>query len=138
MDGVIFNFDKGVKDGKVSHPEHLFQQSRYGFFANLEPIEGAIEAVNKLREQYEVWILTRPSIQNLSCYSDKALSIEKYFGKEFLERLIMCTDKSLVKGDYLIDDSILHGQKGFEGKLIEFEKEPYFGSWENVLKYFIK
>ena len=43
-----------------------------------------------------------------------------------VERLVISPDKSLLKGDYLIDD-ILHGkgQDSFEGKLIHFGSNEY-------------
>lgn len=42
---------------------------------------------------------------NLHSYTEKAQWIQKYFGTEGLKRLILFGNKSLVKGDYLIDDT---------------------------------
>ena len=99
-------------------------------------MDGAIDAVIWLSTHFDVYFLTRPSVQNLSCYSEKALWIQNHFGPEYLERLIISPDKSLLKGDYLIDDSILNGQKKFEGVLIQFNLNPYFNDWNTVIKYF--
>ena len=136
MDGVICDFKKGIQDGIIKFAKHKYQQSRYGFFIGLEPMVGAIDAVLWLSEHFDVYFLTRPSVQNLSCYSEKALWIQNHFGPEYLERLIISPDKSLLKGDYLIDDSILNGQKEFEGVFIQFNLNPYFNDWNTVLKYF--
>jgi 5'-nucleotidase len=53
------------------------------------------------------------------------------------ERTILCTDKSLLKGDYLIDDQTNHGQKDFEGELIHFATKE-FPNWNSVLNFFGK
>jgi 5'(3')-deoxyribonucleotidase len=53
-----------------------------------------------------------------------------------LEKLILCPDKSLVKGDYLIDDDIKHGQLTFEGEHIRFGSSN-FPDWKSVIKYLL-
>ena len=50
-------------------------------------------------------------------------------------RLIISPNKSLLKGDYLIDDNVEgKGQEGFEGKLIQYGSTSY-PSWSSVLKF---
>jgi hypothetical protein len=71
------------------------------------------------------------------CYTEKAYWIRKHLGFETQEKLILCTDKSLLKGDYLIDDQIGSGQENFEGELITFGSEPTT-DWIEVLKYIFK
>lgn len=132
----LCDFKQGIKDGIDSSPKHVYQQSRYGFFIDLSPINGAIDAVNWLKEHFDVWILTRPSIMNITSYSEKAYWVQKHFGIDMLNKLIMSPDKSLVKGDYLIDDSILDNQDKFDGVLIRFSIDPYFNTWNDVLQYF--
>jgi 5'(3')-deoxyribonucleotidase len=56
-----------------------------------------------LKENYDVWILTRPSYKNIN-YSEKAQWVLNHLGYDVQEKTIMCGDKSLLKGDYLIDD----------------------------------
>jgi len=132
MDDTICDFTAPFKSGqfKLKYP-----QSKVGFFFDLEPIEGAIEGINNLMTKYDVWILTRPSIKNTNCYTEKAEWIKKYFGEDFLEKLILCPDKSLVKGDYLIDDDHRHGQTEFEGEHIHFGKNENFQNWLQVVEY---
>lgn len=136
MDGVLCDFAKGVQDGKKLFPHITYQQSRVGFFANLEPIDGSIETVKWLNEHFEIFFLTRPSYMNLMCYTEKALWIQTHFGQEYLPKLMFAGDKSVVKGDYLIDDSIMDGQDKFDGVLIRFSINPYFSTWADVRKYF--
>jgi len=137
MDGVLCDFEGAFKKELSVNTKQPFPQSQYGFFINLLPIPGAIEAVNKLKKDYEVWILTRPSVHNISCYSEKALWVKNHLGFEMQERTILCTDKSLLKGDYLIDDQTNHGQLDFEGELIHFGTKD-FPNWKSVLNFFGK
>ncbi len=132
MDDTICDFTAPFKSGqfKLKYP-----QSKVGFFFDLEPIEGAIEGMKNLMTKYDVWILTRPSIKNTNCYTEKAEWIKKYFGEEMLEKLILCPNKSLVKGDYLIDDDDKHGQLEFEGEHIHFGVDEKFKNWLQVVEY---
>ena len=134
MDNTICDFLTPFKSGqfKLKYP-----QSKIGFFLDLEPLEGALEGIKTLQQKYDVWILTRPSIKNTNCYTEKAEWIKKYFGENFLEKLILCPNKSLVKGDYLIDDDHRHGQTEFEGEHIHFGKNDKFKTWSQVIEYLI-
>lgn len=136
MDGVLCNIVRGYTWAKEHHPEIRHPQSIPGLFENLEPIEGAIEAVNRLREDFELWILSAPSVKNPNCYKEKRIWIEKYFDYPLAKRLILCTNKGLVKGHYLVDDNLYgKGQETFEGELIHFGSSNY-PNWESVLKHF--
>jgi 5'-nucleotidase len=136
MDGVLAKFLKRQLEVKRKFPNLQYPQSQYGFFSRLEPIENAIESVIELNKHYDVWFLTRPSFNNIHCYSEKAEWILNYFGFDLLQKLIICGDKSLVKGDYLIDDSTIHGQTEFEGELILFGSDK-FKDWIEVKKYLL-
>ncbi|WDP93177.1 MAG: hypothetical protein HUN04_06025 [Desulfobacter sp.] len=121
MDGVICKLTNKdlrmlIKQGHKHFPPD--------FFLSLEPMPGAIEAVNRLRSMADVYILTAPSVRNPLCYTEKRLWIEKQFDLELCHRLIISPNKALLKGDILIDDNIRgKGQDGFEGKLIHFGSE---------------
>jgi len=134
MDKVLCDYSKAFSDIRNSNLE--WPQSKIGFFENLEPIEDAIDSVNLLRKSFEVYILTRPSTKNINSYSEKAQWIKNHFGEEMLDYLILCPDKSLVIGDYLIDDSTLNNQELFNGKFIQFGKEPY-QNWNKVISYIL-
>jgi 5'-nucleotidase len=137
MDGVLCDFRKSYYEWKDSHPDITYPQSQFGFFTKLEPIPGGIEAVHELEKHYEVHILTRPSVYNLMCYTEKAEWVRNYLGFEFLERLNLCPDKSIANGAVLIDDSVEYGQLDFEGELIQFGSKE-FPDWQHVLNYLIK
>ena len=129
MDHVLCDFDLSynkLKNEYVPHP-----QTAYGFFTNLKPMSGAIETYNWLSEHFDVWILTRPSYQNPLCYTEKRVWVENHFGLEMCKKLIICPDKSLLKGDFLIDDN----SHDFEGTEIKFGTDEY-PNWEAVKNYF--
>jgi 5'(3')-deoxyribonucleotidase len=136
MDGVLCNFIKAHKDDIEKNPSQIYPQSQWGFFLKLEEIPGAIEAFRKLQEYFEVWILTRPSFYNVNCFTEKAEWVLEHIDFEALTKTIMCGDKSLLKGDYLIDDKDGDGQSDFEGEWIEFGSEK-FPDWDSVTEYLI-
>ena len=137
MDDTLCQFAKAYEEAYEKNPHNKFPQAEYGFFANLEPIDGAIESVFRLinSEKHDPWILTAPSVKNPMCYTEKRVWIEKYFGIDFCEKLIISPNKALLKGDYLIDDfNYGKGQDQFEGELIHFGSQG-FPDWFVIRKY---
>jgi 5'-nucleotidase len=129
MDDTLCDWRGAYDKALQLYPEQKYPQSSMDFFRKLKPLPGAIEGFLKLEEKgYDVWILTRPSYQNPFCYTEKRLWVEDHLGLEWTKKLILCPDKSLVKGDYLIDD---YPWPGFEGKQILFGSEE-FPTWKKV------
>jgi 5'(3')-deoxyribonucleotidase len=140
MDDVICDYSKRIECQKEKYPEVKFPQSVEGFFRGLEPVFGAIEAVEKLRAKsgVELYILTAPSTRNPLSYTEKRLWVEEKFDYELTKNLIMCSNKGLLKGDILIDDHDSgRGQESFEGRLIHFGTEKY-RNWGLVLNSILK
>lgn len=130
MDRTLVDYDKGFAARRAIQE---FPQSKEGFWYNLEPMPGAIESFNYLFNKYDVWILTRPSFHNLNCYSEKAKWVRDNLGFEAQKKTILCGDKSLVKGHFLIDDHHKDGQTEFEGKWIQIGNEKY-PDWNTVVE----
>lgn len=134
LDGVMADYYGAFKrDHKSDLP---YPQSKIGFFSNLKPIEGALESFEKLSTKYDMWILSAPSYMNPSSYSEKRIWVEKYLGLEMCKKLILSYDKSMVLGDYLIDDTKTKKQLEFTGEFIHFGSEKY-PNWDAVLKYLL-
>ncbi|SRR6266403_2576908 len=133
LDDTICDFTSSFKLRLKKHPEIVYPQSQWGFFLGLEPLPDAIDVINMLRTKYKVYILTRPSYKNPLCYTEKRVWVEKHFDLDFCKNLILCYDKSMVKGNYLIDDNI---HVGFEGEHIHFGKEK-FTNWQAVKNYLL-
>lgn len=96
------------------------------FLLGLEPIRGSVEALKEMmKEGLEVRICTSPFIDYENCVLEKYLWIEKYLGREFTKNIILTRDKTLIKGDILIDDSPeIKGLATPEWEHIVFDK-PY-------------
>lgn len=97
------------------------------FFLNLPPIHGSIEAINEMLENpaLSVWICSSPKKTSDHCHSEKFLWLRKHFGQAFAERLILSRDKTLVSGDFLIDDKpIICGERTPEWEHVIFD-QPY-------------
>lgn len=74
-------------------------------YYDLEPMPGAVDALHEMVERgHEVRIVTSPWITNPTCASDKLAWMMRHFGPEWGRRVIIASDKTLVMGDYLIDD----------------------------------
>ncbi len=138
MDDTLCNFRAAYIKHRQDHPEITYPQSIPGFFQNLKPLPHAIETFNWLREQaqFDVFILTAPSVKNPLCYSEKRLWVEEHLGFETVNRLIISAHKGLNKGHFLIDDN--EGGKGqdfFEGMIIKYGSNQ-FPDWLSVRNFF--
>lgn len=139
MDGVLCNFLKSYNQYKEERPEIEFPQSQYAFFADLDPIEDAVDSFRMLENYYDMYVLTRPSNYNLHCFTEKAFWIKKHLGFHVLENLIIACDKSIVNGEghILIDDTVQAGQLDFKGEFIHFGSSK-FPNWKTVVEYLIQ
>lgn len=132
MDNVLCDFSKAYLAKKSE--EYFYPQAHFGFFKNLEPIENAIKSFRILEKYYDVWILTSPSIYNPLSYSEKREWVEQHLGFDTCRKLILSPDKSLFKGEYLIDDNI---HDGFEGEHLHFGKGNQYPDWDSIIFYLL-
>ena len=136
MDGVLVDFKSGIDrlstsawEKYSSHPEDA-----PGVFALMDPMPGAIDALERLREKYDIYILSTAPWANPSGWADKLTWVKDHLDPYFTKRLILCHHKDLLKGDYLIDDRPNHGADRFAGEWIQFGS-PEFPDWETVLEH---
>lgn len=130
QDGVLADFERGFHAAwkatghepiplherqtfyvRDDFPVHLRQEVEAvylspGFFRELPPIEGAIDALFELLESgHDVRICTSPLNQYRHCLPEKYEWIERHLGSDFVSRIIVTKDKTLIHGDVLIDDN---------------------------------
>ena len=136
MDNVLVDFASGIArlDDHVKKDYEGRLDEVPGIFALMDPMTGAIEAVHRLAEKYDVYILSTAPWNNPSAWADKVSWVSRYLDDVLHKRLILSHQKDLLKGDYLIDDRDKHGADTFEGEWIQFGTEP-FKDWEAVLRY---
>ncbi len=131
MDGVLADFEAGfIKQWQSQYPEkafipieerktfYLFEQypedlrhfvptiyNAPRFFLDLEPIPGGIEAMNEMKQLgIEVFICTSPLLVYDYCVGEKFKWVDTYLGPEWVHRIVLTSDKTIVHGDILIDD----------------------------------
>uniref|UniRef100_A0A8D2IP20 5', 3'-nucleotidase, cytosolic n=1 Tax=Urocitellus parryii TaxID=9999 RepID=A0A8D2IP20_UROPR len=94
-----------------------------GFFLDLEPIPGALEALREMNAMpdTEVFICSSPLLKFDHCVGEKYRWVERHLGPQFVERIILTRDKTVVLGDLLIDD---------KDTIQGLEETP---SWEHIL-----
>lgn len=73
------------------------------FFADLDPLAGAIETLRSLTQKHDVFIATAAMTYPNSC-GPKFAWIEKYLPFFDPLNIVFCGDKSIISADYLIDD----------------------------------
>ena len=138
MDGVLVNFQTGID--KLSKETQLEYEGRLdevpGIFGLMEPMPGAIDAVHKLSEYYDVYILSTAPWKNPSAWSDKVAWVTKHLDDVFHKRMIITHCKHLCMGDFLIDDRGKNGTSEFQGEWIHFASER-FPDWDSVLSYLL-
>jgi 5'-nucleotidase len=77
-----------------------------GFFKALPPMPGAIEALRAMEAKgLNVQICTSPFLTSPTCVQEKLRWVSDHLGVHWLKRIVITSDKTLVKGDVLIDDS---------------------------------
>ena len=96
-----------------------------GFFANLPPMKGALEALQQMEKlNFNVYICTSPLLSSSYCAQEKILWIKHHLGEAWLSRLIMTSDKVQAKGDILIDDKPM--------ELLEPGGRHNYATWKQV------
>lgn len=141
MDGVLCDYWKRFHE--LQNDYIRLPQTTYGFYTSLEPLEDAIETYKWLETYFDVWILTRPSFQNPLCYTEKRVWVEQHLGLKAAQKLIICWNKGLLKGDYLIDDTLIKPetidgdemQTPFEGDFFHFGSDE-MKNWKLAKQYF--
>ncbi|CEM09910.1 unnamed protein product [Vitrella brassicaformis CCMP3155] len=149
MDGTLVDWDAGFYahwkdrssvDRTVSYameecvPKNYRQEAMdifhsKGFFLNLPPYPGAIEALKAMTAAgYEVWIATSPIKTSHYCAQEKLEWVLKHLGQEWIAKTILTQDKTVLRGDFLIDDKpfIKGAQQAHSWHQIIFD-QPYNG-----------
>lgn len=147
LDEVVFDFDAevinnwethlpGVKRIDSNELQHWNLTDNYpaefteaitgiwrqeGFFRSLKPIKNAVEALKEIMgEGHAVFLCSTPTTREPYCVYEKLQSIYEHFGERLINNMIMTKDKTLIQGDYLIDDKP------------EIQGEIKFPTWTHV------
>ena len=140
MDGVISDFEKAAKTtkplGYKSDPPFP-RPDKWVDYRNLDIIPGAVEAVYKLNQDFDVFIATTPPWDRPEVWGHKREWIEDYF-PYLKKKMILTHRKDLLIGDILIDDSRFRGQSDFQGEWYWFNKNWNNRNWKASLEWIYK
>lgn len=155
LDGVLADFDKAIKklDPKLETRDVTIDlnvklasyesrsklvdelcEANPDIFHNLEPIDGAIEAVDELFELFDVYFLSTPMWNVPESFTGKRIWIHNHFGDKAKKRLVLTHRKDLAIGDILVDDRLKNGAGEFKGEHVWFATEK-FPDWETTMNY---
>jgi len=138
LDGVVVDI---VSHAKSRHGENVNIGKATSFdkdlFLNPPMIEGALDAITKLSEHYNLFFLSTAPWSNTNSWSHKRIWLQENLGKLAWKRLILSHRKDLLMGDYLVDDRIHNGAGDFKGLHIHFRQEG-FENWEKTLNFLMK
>lgn len=170
QDGVLADFDRGFYNAwqasghtypaiKPQHRRNFYVKDDYpkdiqadavdiitakGFFRDLPAITGAVESLNQLLTLgHDVRICTSPLNIYKNCVQEKYEWVEQHLGLDFIARMIVTKDKTVVHGDVLIDDKpIVTGSRIPAWQHIVYD-QPYnrhvdtrrmtWANWQSVL-----
>lgn len=148
MDGVITNLEgKFLECWREQHPEKMFipleQRTTFyivdqypqewkslirqilwapGFYRTQKPILYSIEALLEMQIMgIEVFICSSPLTIYQNCVLEKFEWIDEHLGNDWIKRIILTKDRTIIKADFLIDD---------RPKVEGIEENP---SWEHIV-----
>lgn len=130
MDNVVADWDKGLVDRWLHHRpnqpyvrledrKNFYADEDYpekdrefvlslhrtpGFYRNLDPMPGALYALNAMKNLgLDVILLTAPEVHD-SCAQEKVGWVREHLGDDWVHHMVLARDKTLVRADHLIDD----------------------------------
>ena len=147
LDGVLVKFPENLDEIDISISDECRQWCNEtgehhsdfeGIFSTLKAMDGADEAIHRLMQKFDVYLLSTAPWANTSSWSEKRIWVEQHLPSLPKKKLILTHNKSLVRGSYLIDDRSKNGASEFG--IQEGQEWIHFGStkfpdWESVLEY---
>lgn len=114
------------------------------FFSNMQVVQHSQEVIHKLTTQYDVYIVTA-AMEFPPSLAPKFNWLKRHFPFLQQQNFVFCGDKSIIKADYLIDDTPSNLDR-FEGKGLLFtaphnaKVQGYnrLNNWLEVETYFLQ
>lgn len=111
--------DAASSSGVVAVERHRHQGT---FFAILDPLPGAVRALQRLCADHEVFITTTAMEYPASC-DQKVAWVMRHFAFFDPSRLVSCGDKSIIRAGMVIDD-LARQFDGFGGRGLVYDALP--------------
>lgn len=111
---------------------------RKGFFRSLKPVAGSQAVIEELNKHHSVYVASA-AMEFPNSLVEKSDWLDEHFPFIDWKQRILCGDKSILRGDVLIDDRA-YNLEGFDGRPLLFRsphnhREQRFEavvSWEDV------
>ena len=125
------------------HHEAVYRFTfRKDFFRQMNVQEGAQLVVQKLNEHYEVFIVSS-AMEFPNSLTEKLEWLGEHFPFLHWKQFVFCGRKTIVYGDYMIDD-LPHNLRGFDGERLlftaphnmQYDEFRRLNSWAEVDRYF--
>ncbi len=102
--------------GFPEHHQQMVTERLYsaGFFRNLPVIKDSIEVLSEMNKRYEIFIVSA-AMEFPNSLKEKLEWLLEHFTFLTWKQIALCGDKSLVCGDYMIDDHVKN-LRTFKGK----------------------
>lgn len=105
----------GIKIYELEGATHLRKYLHaVGFFSDVTPMPSSQKVVAELQQHYEVFVVTSAT-EFRNSLVDKWDWLSTHFPSIHWKNYVFCGDKSIIDGDYMIDDHVSNLQK-FKGK----------------------
>lgn len=126
-------------DEKRKVVEFVEQES---FFADMEVLPGAIETLESLSREHELFVTTA-AMEFPNSFRPKYEWLIEHLPFISPLNFVFCGDKSIVNADFLIDDNVRHFER-FNGQGLLFdaphnrfvEYNPRMKNWNDIASYF--
>ena len=97
-----FNIHEGLTERQQGLVSDIMDSISYYW---MDEIPGAVDALHGMVDHgHDVVICTSPWLSNEKCVEDKLYWVARHLGNEWTDRVVITKDKTLVHGDWLIDD----------------------------------
>ncbi len=114
-DVLSWDVDDAYPD--LTHEQILSVPMEPGFWSTVEPVPGAVEALQRLMDAgHEVYIVTATLLENIPEKMNDLLF--RYFPFLSWNQVIITHDKQMIRGDVLIDDAVHNLEGGDYAKLL--------------------
>lgn len=93
-----------LKEGLKIKVKSIYESE--GFFRDLPPLPGACEAIKTMdaMEKVDVFLCTSPLFKYKYSAKEKYEWVENHLGPDFIDKVILTRDKTMINGHLLIDD----------------------------------
>ena len=131
----------GKPEDEVFKHVKLYVNSK-GFFRNAPLMEGSINALQKLNDKYEMFIVSA-AMEFPNSLTEKLEWLNEHFPFITWQQIVFCGSKKIVQGDIMIDDHYKNLDH-FKGETILFTQPHNEGhddrghtrvkNWEEIIK----